>query len=37
MRKLVYTPRHRRARRRVRDLVMVALSLGVGKAKTVGG
>lgn len=35
MRKLVYTPRHRRARRRVRDLVMVALSLGVGRRREV--
>ena len=35
MRKLVYTPRHRRARRRVRDLVMGALSLGVGRRREV--
>ncbi|MCR2052002.1 hypothetical protein NSA19_03860 [Actinomyces bowdenii] len=35
MRKLVYTPRHRRARRRVRDLVMGALGLAVGRSREV--
>ncbi|MBF0696098.1 hypothetical protein [Actinomyces bowdenii] len=35
MRKLVYTLRHRRARRRVRDLVMGALGLAVGRRREV--